>query len=142
MTPKTTWAETREEIAAIQHEQWSGWMDYLFSKCLQPESKDGSLLIPPWAVKRWTRQMATKYSDLSNNEKESDRVEADRYADLIKKEGDRRVREFAEEVKEQLAGASTKRSSGVSLQHDNEALGVFKFETRKMIDRHLEAQEG
>lgn len=84
-SPNSQWVE---EVAAIQHDQWSGWMEYLFSKCndnidrfsLEP---DGQLIIPAWAVERWKRQLLTKYADLSEEEKESDRKEAERYRELF-----------------------------------------------------------
>ena len=67
----------RTELADLCHEQWSGWMRYLFSKCLP--MKDGSYFIPKWAVKRWNRQMNTQFVNLPANEQESDYVEADKF---------------------------------------------------------------
>jgi len=64
---------TKERLAAYAHEAWSGWMKYMFSKCV--ESEDG-LLIPGELVNRWKRQAETKYGDLPENEKASDRKEA------------------------------------------------------------------
>ena len=37
----------------------------------------GGVIIPQWAVERWMRQMNTEYKNLSEEEKESDRKEAD-----------------------------------------------------------------
>ena len=81
----------REKLAELCHEQWSGWMEYLFSKCyetqieptLQEPDGEKALIIPRWAIDRWTRQMKTKYENLSEDEKESDRKEADRFLALI-----------------------------------------------------------
>jgi hypothetical protein len=73
--------DTREQLAALAHEQWSGWMDYMFSKCtILPGDM---LAIPAWAVARWTRQMQTPYAELSEEEKDSDRAEADRVLALL-----------------------------------------------------------
>ena len=71
----------RTELADLCHEQWSGWMRYLFSKSLP--IKDGSYFIPKWAVKRWYRQMNTPFSDLPEQEKQSDYVEADKFMGII-----------------------------------------------------------
>jgi hypothetical protein len=65
-------SKAREVLAAIAHSQWSGWMKYLFSKM-----ENGT--IPRWAMERWSRQMNTEYKCLPEIEKESDRVEADKY---------------------------------------------------------------
>jgi hypothetical protein len=49
----------REALADLCHEQWSGWMRYLFSKCEEIPHlgvPDRSTKIPDWAVQRWTRQ--------------------------------------------------------------------------------------
>lgn len=47
--------ELREKLAELAYEQWSGWMDYLFSKSVSKAG--GACMIPSWAVKRWQRQM-------------------------------------------------------------------------------------
>lgn len=36
--------DIREKIADLQHDQWVGWMKYLFSKCY---FKDGCYVTPP-----------------------------------------------------------------------------------------------
>lgn len=64
----------KENLASLAHDQWSGWMNYMFSKCTH--NPDGSVTIPPDLVERWTRQMNTDYIDLPENEKTSDRQEA------------------------------------------------------------------
>lgn len=73
--------EFREALAELCHKQWSGWMRYLFKKC--EENEGGAVTIPKWAVKRWSRQMETKYSQLSEDEQNSDRIEADKFLALI-----------------------------------------------------------
>ena len=67
--------DLREALAAIEHERWSGWMLYMFSKGVL--NVDGTWTMPTWAVERWTRQATTSYADLSEKEKESDRAEVD-----------------------------------------------------------------
>jgi len=71
----------REKLANLCHEQWSGWMNYLFGKCRI--NADGSATIPVEFVDRWFRQMKTDYKDLSEAEQNSDRIEADKFLDLI-----------------------------------------------------------
>ena len=73
--------ELREELADLAHKQWSGWMEYLFSKGTKNE--DGSFTITAWAVERWERQVNTDYKDLSESEKDSDRKEADKFIDVF-----------------------------------------------------------
>ena len=74
----------KEKLAELAHEQWSGWMKHLFSKM---EIKlDGTASIPAWAVTRWQRQMNTEYKNLSEEEKNSDREEAERVIKLIERQ--------------------------------------------------------
>lgn len=74
--------ELREALAAYAHDEaWSGWMEYLFSKSAQ--NPDGSVTIPGGLVARWKRQMTTAYADLPENEKDSDRKEADRMIAIV-----------------------------------------------------------
>lgn len=83
--------DRRERLAELAHEQWCGWMRYLFSKCESLPStttddfKIRPVVIPSWAVERWTRQLATPYASLSEREKESDREEADRVLRLLER---------------------------------------------------------
>lgn len=75
----------REILADLCHQQWSGWMKYLFSKGTFNE--DGTWTMPRWAVQRWKRQMKTPYTNLSDIEQESDRLEADRFLTILIDEG-------------------------------------------------------
>lgn len=70
----------RNKLAEYAHDAWARWMKYLFEKC--DHTQEG-LIIPAWAVKRWERQLSTPYSDLSAEEKKSDRVEADRMLKIM-----------------------------------------------------------
>lgn len=73
--------DLREELAALAHEQWSGWMRYMFNVC--PDREGGHKEIPASLVIRWQRQVDTAYADLPEEEKESDRQEADRVLALL-----------------------------------------------------------
>ena len=77
----------RDQLAKYAHRTWSGWMAYLFSKA--EFKNDGSVVIPAWAVKRWRRQMLTPYNELPENEKESDRSEADKIISICSKDNTR-----------------------------------------------------
>ena len=71
----------REILAAQCHRQWSGWMRYLFQFGIQ--NGDGTFTIGANQVIRWRRQMATAYRNLSPEEQESDRKEADEFIELL-----------------------------------------------------------
>lgn len=88
--------ELREQLAALAHEQWCGWMAYLFKQ--GTTNSDGSFTIRPWAVERWVRQMGIPYVDLPEEEKQSDRAEADKMLALFEAEDLRRAeRDLASE---------------------------------------------
>lgn len=74
--------ELLETLASVEHERWSHWQRYMHSKCV-PQGDDGALLIPADFVKRWEKQIATPYSELTNEEKESDREQVRKYLPLI-----------------------------------------------------------
>lgn len=89
-------SELREELADLAHEQWSGWMRYLFENW-----NDDS-------VARWKRQMETPYAELSREEQDSDRKEADRVLAVLRRHGVEASRrqemvELPREVSEALA---------------------------------------
>jgi len=71
-----------ERLAAIEHERWSHWQRYLHEK--GQRRPDGSLLLPGELASRWERQMSMPYSELSTDEKSSDREQVQRYLPLIK----------------------------------------------------------
>ena len=74
--------ELREKLAEYAHRTWAGWMEYMMSKCVN--TVDGSgVVMPKEFYERWTRQKNTPYSELPENEKTSDRYEADRILDIL-----------------------------------------------------------
>jgi hypothetical protein len=70
-----------EALADIEHERWSHWQRYMHAQCRRND--DGSLTIPADLVARWTKQMSTPYSGMSETEKESDREQVCRYLPII-----------------------------------------------------------
>jgi hypothetical protein len=70
-----------EQLAAIEHERWSHWQRYLHSKGVR--QPDGSILLPADLVARWEKQIDTKYLDLDDRERESDREQVRKYLPLI-----------------------------------------------------------
>lgn len=73
--------EKTEALADYAHVAWAGWMKYLFKKGTL--NSDGSFTINAASVERWTRQMNTPYSDLPENEKESDRDESRKIISIL-----------------------------------------------------------
>lgn len=73
------------QLAAYAHEAWAGWMRYLFSKSTL--NLDGSVTIPREFAERWLRQMTTPYDELPENEKQSDRDEAEKIQEIVKRHG-------------------------------------------------------
>jgi hypothetical protein len=73
--------DCKEELAELSHEIWSHWMKYLFSKC---NREIGGSLIPDSFVEHWKRQIDIKYKDLTEQEKDSDREQADKIIKLLK----------------------------------------------------------
>jgi hypothetical protein len=70
-----------EGLAAVEHERWSHWQRYVHSKGIR--QPDGSLLLPAELVARWEKQIAKKYAELDDKEKESDREQVRKYLPLI-----------------------------------------------------------
>ena len=65
--------EMIEKLSDIEHDRWCNWQRYLHSCCIKNE--DGSLTIPKVLVERWEYEINTKYNNLPDNIKESDRKE-------------------------------------------------------------------
>ncbi len=62
-----------EELAELEHEQWTHWTRYMLDN-LTIEN-----------IERWKRQIKTPYSELSEKEKESDRKCAEKSLKIFKK---------------------------------------------------------
>lgn len=66
----------RERLANLMHEIWAHWMKYVFARCW--ETLDADMVIPFDFASRWQRQMDMDYEQLSEQDKESDRQQADK----------------------------------------------------------------
>ncbi len=86
----------REQLASLEHDQWAGWMKWLFEHT-GTDNPDGSFEIRASSVKRWKRQMNTIYADLSEKEKDSDREEADKVIAIMGEFIHRPLATFAED---------------------------------------------
>lgn len=73
--------ELLEKLAAIEHERWAHWQQYVHGHC--ESTSDGSLIIPATLAQRWQTQIDTRYADLSETEKDSDREQVRRYLPTI-----------------------------------------------------------
>ncbi len=70
MVEVNKYEELLEKVAALEHEQWSHWTEYMLDN-LTPEN-----------IERWRRQIKIDYSDLTRKEQESDIVWAKKVVDL------------------------------------------------------------
>lgn len=73
--------ELMEKLAAIEHERWAHWQQYMHDLCQR--AGDGSLIIPAQLAQRWQTQIDTPYEDLTESEKDSDREQVRRYLPVI-----------------------------------------------------------
>lgn len=69
-----------ERLAEIEHERWSDWQAWCH-KILRENCPSPGLEA---VLERWDRQIATTYKDLSEQEKQSDRDQVNRYLPLLK----------------------------------------------------------
>ena len=70
-----------DHLAAAEHARWARWQLYIHEHC-QP-GPNGALIIPAELVDRWTAQIHTQFSELTDMEKESDRDQVRRYLPII-----------------------------------------------------------
>lgn len=96
-----------ERMADEAHQVWCMWMEYLFRQGLA--LLDGGFKIDAKLVKRWKRQMATPYAQLSEDEKKSDRDIARTYLNIAwaPENEEQELAHIREEIKE------TRKESGV-----------------------------
>ena len=74
--------ELKEKLATIEHERWADWQRHVHCMCI-PSAIENGMVIPTHLVQQWERQINTSYADLSEEERQSDRDQVDRYWDLI-----------------------------------------------------------
>ena len=70
-----THKEFIEEGAALEHDRWARWQKWCHQVFVDGKFEE--------YIPRWERQIATPYSELSEEEKESDRKETRNYLPLI-----------------------------------------------------------
>lgn len=78
--------DLKEKLAAIEHERWADWQKWCH-KILRDELRFNDMGTNLEEIlERWDRQIETKYEDLSEQEKQSDREQVERYWPLITNE--------------------------------------------------------
>jgi hypothetical protein len=78
---KNNWIkEFVEKGAALEHDRWAKWQNYLHSKL---DFSTGKYVLSESDFEHWNRQIHTPYAELSEKEKESDRIEVRKYLPLI-----------------------------------------------------------
>lgn len=86
----TTYQKLVEILANVEHERWSKWQEYLHSKLRYSEYEENGKTVACYIMdagdyEHWQRQIDTPYSELSENEKDSDRKEAIETIEAIQK---------------------------------------------------------
>jgi hypothetical protein len=80
-------SELFEQCAGIEHQRWADWQKYYHSKCFDLKGiggePTGDMIIPKDIYDRAERQLNTKYCDLTEREKNSDREQVMRYWHLF-----------------------------------------------------------
>ena len=64
-----------EKLAALEHEQWAHWTEYMVKSVPVEFSNED--------IKRWRRQIETPYEELSEYEKDADRIWASKVLVII-----------------------------------------------------------
>ncbi len=75
-------AELREKLADHEHRRWAHWQAWMHSRG-SINAITGDMTIPAALVRRWTRQIDTNYENLTEKEKDTDRMQVIAYLPLI-----------------------------------------------------------
>lgn len=78
-----SFASLMEELAALEHRRWAHWQRYVHEK--GERCPDGSVVLPAELVARWERLINTPYEELTNEEKDSDREQVQKYLPILKR---------------------------------------------------------
>ena len=77
-----------EKGADLEHSRWAKWQKYMHSKMDDGYNKAFEKIgwiLPTEFFERWERQIKTKYKDLTEKEKDSDREQVEVYIPLLHK---------------------------------------------------------
>lgn len=74
-------AGLKDQLAAAEHERWAHWQSYMHDH--GQRHPDGSLTLPAYLVAQWEGQIKRPFAELTEQEKDSDREQVDRYLPLI-----------------------------------------------------------
>lgn len=91
-----------EKGATLEHERWAGWQKYLHSKLVKDINEPDHFRLPTFNYAHWERQIATPYEKLSEQEKESDRIEVRKYLPLIRNQLALQKKEIVAELEGRL----------------------------------------
>ena len=73
-----------EELSELEHKQWAHWTKYMLNRLEQLENEQDAF--DPYKVmhqkQNWHRQIATPYSELTEKEKDSDRIWASKTLEI------------------------------------------------------------
>lgn len=86
-----------ETLAAYSHEAWSEWMRYTLGRCMAGEEPH-TQVIPGDYVQRWIRQLQTPYDQLPENEKKSDREQAEKIIAILEADAEQTRAEIAAQL--------------------------------------------
>ena len=77
-----------EKLAELEHKQWACWTKYMLDKLypiMSPDALADKCRLED--LHRWERQIKTKYKNLSEEDKEKDRIWARKVLDAIQEQG-------------------------------------------------------
>jgi hypothetical protein len=136
-----------ERLAALEHERWAKWQNYLHSFLTWNNDIQAWVLQHEWKD-RWQMQINTPYAMLSEKEKESDREQVRPYLKLLQsqaEEYEREKMEMAKELFKVLEDLNTDRELNAG-QHERMgiklALQEFKFKVAQKYGVDTQSQTG
>ena len=123
-----------EILADNEHNRWANWQKYVHSKCMKNE--DGSLTIPKEYVEHWDYEINTKYKDLPENIKESDRNEVRQILKLLnveelKEKTNKAISMLEKHIQyceQETKGSLNNKVCNIALRFDKHLLQVLKGE--------------
>lgn len=79
---EATSGDLREDLAMLAHHMWGGWMRF-FRRRMHLDESAGGYVLDEADVLHWERLADTRYADLTEGEKASDRQQADKMLHIM-----------------------------------------------------------